>query len=134
MFCGGMELRLHLKLFNDDTTFRDVCGTCRFFGDARGCQCSFLLCLHPQGCLRRGVRASGSPQVRTGKSGSFSMLHHPRGYDSNFLVRSAHPEARRKIREPFPDKAGESTLLSGSGGRKNNGVFFYKLNTVERAI
>ena len=22
MFCGGMELRLHLKLFNDDTTFR----------------------------------------------------------------------------------------------------------------
>ena len=41
------------------------------------------------GCLRRGVRASGSPQVRTGKSGSFSMLHHPRGYVSNFLVRSA---------------------------------------------
>ena len=36
MFCGGMELRLHLKLFNDDTTFRDVCGTCGFFGDARG--------------------------------------------------------------------------------------------------
>ena len=80
---------IHLKLFKDDTTFRDVCGTCGFFGDARGHQCSFLLCLHPQGCLRRGVRASCSPQVRTGKLGSFSMLHHPRGYVSNFLVRPA---------------------------------------------
>ena len=30
--------------------------------------------------VRRGVRASGSTQVRTGKSGSFSMLHHPLGY------------------------------------------------------
>ena len=45
---------LHLKLFKDNTTFRDVCGTCGFFGDARGRQCSFQLCLHPQGCLRRG--------------------------------------------------------------------------------
>ena len=27
--------------------------------DARGWQCPFVLCLHPQGCLRRGVRASG---------------------------------------------------------------------------
>ena len=79
MFCGGMELRLHLKLFKDDTTFCDVCGTCRFFGDARGHQCSFLLCLHPQGCLRRAVWASGSPQVWTGKSGSFSMLQHQQG-------------------------------------------------------
>ena len=89
VFCGGMELRLPLKLFKDDTTFRAVCGTCMCFGDARGHQCSFVLCLHPQGCLRRGVRALGSPQVRTGKSGSFSMLHHPRGYVSNFLVRPA---------------------------------------------
>ena len=34
--------------------------------DARGCQCPFVLCLHPQGCLRRGVQASGSYQERTG--------------------------------------------------------------------
>ena len=27
-----------------------------FPDDARGCQCRFGLCLHPQGCLRRGVR------------------------------------------------------------------------------
>ena len=28
-----------------------------FPDDARGCQCPFVLCLHPQGCLRRGVQA-----------------------------------------------------------------------------
>ena len=60
-----------------------------FPDDARGCQCPFVLCLHPQGCLRRGVRASGSYQERTGKSGSFGMRHHTRGYVSNFLVRRA---------------------------------------------
>jgi len=60
-----------------------------FPDDARGCQCPFVLCLHPQGCLRKGVRASGSYQERTGKSGSFSVWHHPRGYFSNFLVRPA---------------------------------------------
>ena len=30
-----------------------------------------MLCLHPQGCLRRGVRASGPSQKRTGESGAF---------------------------------------------------------------
>ena len=60
-----------------------------FPDDAQGCQCPFVLCLHPQGCLRRGVRASGSYQERTGKSGSFGMWHHPRGYVSNFLVKPA---------------------------------------------
>ena len=30
--------------------------------DARGWQCPFVLCLHPQGCLRRGIRASGPSQ------------------------------------------------------------------------
>ena len=37
--------------------------------DAQGCQCPFVLCLHPQGCLRRGVRASGPSQGRTGTRG-----------------------------------------------------------------
>ena len=35
--------------------------------------------LHPQGCLRRGVRASGPSQGRTGESGAFGMWHYPRG-------------------------------------------------------
>ena len=47
--------------------------------DAWGSQCPFVLCLPPQGCLQRGVRALGSFQERTGKSGSFGMWHHPRG-------------------------------------------------------
>ena len=33
-----------------------------------------------------GTVAAGPPQVRTGKSGSFSMLHHPLGFVSNFLA------------------------------------------------
>ena len=52
----------------------------RVFPDnARGCQCPFVLCLHPQGCLRRGFRASVSYEERTRKSRSFSIWHHPRG-------------------------------------------------------
>ena len=35
-----------------------------FADDAQGWQCPFLLCLHPQGCLRRGVPASGPSQER----------------------------------------------------------------------
>ena len=31
-----------------------------FADDARGWQCPFVLCLHPQGCLRRGVRVGSS--------------------------------------------------------------------------
>ena len=31
-----------------------------FVDDARGWQCPFVLCLHPQGCLRRGVRAQAA--------------------------------------------------------------------------
>ena len=34
--------------------------------DARGWQCPFVLCLHPQGCLRRGVLVScGAREVRS---------------------------------------------------------------------
>ena len=48
-----------------------------FLDDARECQCPFVLCLHPQGCLKRGVRATGSSQEWTGKSRSIGMWHHP---------------------------------------------------------
>ena len=34
-----------------------------FLDDARGCQCPFVLCLHPQVFLQRGVLASGSFQM-----------------------------------------------------------------------
>ena len=51
--------------------------------DARGWQCPFVLCLHPQACLRRGVRASGPSQELTGESGAFGMWPHPRGSSRN---------------------------------------------------
>ena len=85
-----MELLLHLELFTWwQATCRAIYGTGGFPDNALGCQCRFVLCLQPQGCRRRGVRASGSSQERIGKSGSFGMWHHPRAYVSNILVRPA---------------------------------------------
>ena len=55
----------------------------------QGCQYPFVLLLHPQGCFRRGVWASGSCQELSGKSGSFGTWHRPRGSVSNSLVRPA---------------------------------------------
>ena len=66
-----------------------VCNLRVFPDDARGCQCPFVLYFHPQVCLRKGVRPSRSYLEQTGKSGSFGLWHHPRGYISNFLVRPA---------------------------------------------
>ena len=60
----------------------------RVFPDvARGCQCPFVLRLHPQDFDQRGVPASGSCQERTGKLGSFGRWHRPRGSVSNSHVR-----------------------------------------------
>ena len=56
-----------------------VCNLRVFLDDARGCHCPFVLCLPPQGGLRRGVGASGSSPERTGKLGSFGMWHHSHG-------------------------------------------------------
>ena len=39
--------------------------------------------------VRRGVRASGSYQDGTGKSGSYGMWNHPRGHVWNVFVRPA---------------------------------------------
>ena len=41
------------------------------------------------GGVRRGVRASGSYQEGTGKSGSYGMWNHPRGHVWNVFVRPA---------------------------------------------
>src|SRR5574337_592046 len=67
--------------------------------------------LHLQGGVRRGVRASGSYQEGTGKSGCFAMWKHPRGHVWNVVVTRPHPEVRPEGREPLPDKAGESTVV-----------------------
>src|SRR5574337_1109528 len=45
--------------------------------------------LHSQGGVRRGVRASGSYQEGTAKSGCFAMWKHPRGHVWNVVVSPA---------------------------------------------
>ena len=55
--------RLETPHFLSDFLLQDNSGMWNprvFADDARGWQCPFVLCLHPQGCLRRGVRASGT--------------------------------------------------------------------------
>ena len=89
-----------------------------FLDNARECQCPFVLCLHPQRCLRRVVRATGPSQEWTGKSRSIGMWHQPRGSSRISSCGRPHPEMRREGRESLPDHAGESTLLSPSGGEK----------------
>ena len=76
-----------------------------FPDDARGCQCPFVLCLHPH-YLLIGVWASHSYQERIGKSRSFGMWHHHRGYVSNFLVRQPHLRCVEKVGNPLQTKQG----------------------------
>ena len=94
-----------------------------FLDDARGCQCPFVLCLHPH-YLLIGVWASRSYQERTRESGSFGMPHHPRGYVSNFLVRPASslgalersgtPSRQSKgIDSPVAIRRGEGAQMKG---------------------
>ena len=48
-----------------------------FPDDARGCQCPFVLCLHPQGCLRRGKVGTADFPWSTVKSLGVSSLPSP---------------------------------------------------------
>ena len=70
-----------------------------FSDDARGWQCPFVLCLHPQGCLRRGVRA-----------GSLASQRHPgkfpkvpgRRRGCSFMSDSLRPYESQHTRPPCP--------------------------------
>ena len=88
MWRNGTPLACRVVHGVTDHLLNCVCNLRVFLDDAR-CQCPFVLCFHPQVFLRKGVRASRSYQEQTGKSGSFGLWHHPRGYVSNFLVRPA---------------------------------------------
>ena len=58
-----------------------------FADDARGWQCPFVLCLHPQGCLRRGARASRTHRVFTRCNQDKMKSHWSRaGHFSNATV------------------------------------------------
>src|SRR5574338_438461 len=113
-----MELRLPLEMSpGREAACRAVFGTWGFFRTMHG-KTAPSCGLHSQGGVQRGVWASGSYQEGTGKSGSYGMWNHPRGHVWNVLVRPASSWVRPEGREPLPDKAGESTLPSRSGGEK----------------
>ena len=89
-----------------------------FPDDAQGCQCPFVLCLHPQGCLQRGVRASGSFKSVPENWGLSAC---GTTHEATSRISSGdwpHPEVRREGRKPLADKAGESTHRSRSEGEK----------------
>src|SRR5574340_997446 len=76
-----MELRLPLEMSpGREAACRAVFGTWGFFRTMHG-KTAPSCGLHSQGGVRRGVRASGSYQEVTGKSGSYGMWNHPRGQD-----------------------------------------------------
>ena len=74
-----------------------------------------------QGCLRRGVQASCSPQVRTRKLGSFSMLHHPTrlrlefSRETGLILRRAG-----KSGNPFQTKQGNRPYFRDQEERKGS--------------
>src|SRR5574341_287249 len=81
-----MELRLPLEMSpGREAACRAVFGTWGFFRTMHG-KTAPSCSLHSQAGVRRGVRASGSYQEGTGKSGSYGMWNHPRGHVWNVLV------------------------------------------------
>ena len=65
-----------------------------FADDARGWQCPFVLCLHPQGCLRRGVRhrvllKSGSGNRGRSACGTTHVAHFKCPCETGLLLRCA---------------------------------------------
>ena len=100
-----------------EATCRAVFGTWGSFpDDARASHCPFVL-IHSQGGVRRGVRASGSYQEGTGKSGCFAMWKHPRGHVWNVVV---SPTTSRGA--PFPPPSSRGGILSLRARERTPGV------------
>ena len=93
---------LDLSLLAQDRVFADY---------ARGWQCPFVVCLHPQGCLRRGVRARETgPILRcAGKAGN------PFQTTQGNLLTCRDQEGRRGSEEAVP---GPSVFPSGDYAEK----------------
>ena len=73
----------------------ELCVEPRVFpADARGCHCRLGLCLHPQGCLRRGVRhrvllKSGSGNRGRSACGTTHVAHFKCPCETGLLLRCA---------------------------------------------
>ena len=70
-----------------------------FADDARGWQCPFVLCLHPQGCLRRGVRAPEKEAPAKGKE-------------------EAMPKEKTEVAKKAKMGQGVTLVKTGSPGRR----------------
>src|SRR5574337_935705 len=103
-----MELRLPLEMSpGRDAACRAVFGTWVFFRTMHG-KTAPSCGLHSQVGVQRGVRASGSYQEGTGKSGCFATWRHARGHVWNVVVR---PASSRGV-----------TGRSGTPSRQSRGV------------
>src|SRR5574338_134189 len=103
-----MELRLPLEMSpGREAAGRAVFGTWGFFRTMHG-KTAPSCGLHSQGGVRRGVRASGSYQEGTGKSGCFATWKHPGGHVWNVVVRPASTRG--------------ATGRSGTPSRQSRGV------------
>ena len=74
-----------------------------------------------EGTTRRGTATSGHRVLiksKTEKSGSFGTWHQHEATSRISSGDRPHPEVRREGREPLPEHARESPLLSQSGGEK----------------
>ena len=88
-----------------------------FPDDARGCQCHLSLCLHPQGCLRRGVRhrvllKSGPGYRGRSACGTTHVAHFKCPRETGLLLRCA-----RKAGNPFQTTQGNRLSCRAQEGR-----------------
>ena len=91
-----------------------------FPDDARGCQCRLGLCLHPQGCLRRGVRhrvllKSGPGNRGRSACGTTHVAHFKCPRETGLLLRCA-----RKARNPFQTTQGNRLSCRAQEGRRGS--------------
>ena len=89
-----------------------------FPDDARGCQCRLGLCLHPQGCLRRGVRHRILLKCGPGNRGRLAcgpthVAHFKCPRETGLLLRCA-----RKAGNPFQTTQGNRLSCRDQEGRR----------------
>src|SRR5574338_616793 len=114
-----MELRLPLEMSpGREAACRAVFGTWVFFPNDARKNCPFVLTAFTGGSSERcpgiGFLSRGDREI-----GVLRNVEPPTRPRLECLrLDRPHPEVRPEGREPLPDKAGESTLLSRSGGEK----------------
>src|SRR5574341_820109 len=121
-----MELRLPLEMSpGREAACRAVFGTWGFFSERCTEKLPLRVDSHSQAGVRRGVRASGSYQEGTGKSGSYGMWNHPRGHRSeehtselqsptNLVCRLLLEKKKKKSTKPMDSARSRKGKTSGA--------------------